>query len=52
MLADGQYVGAIDGLREWQEYLDLLRPMLTAPPTRAPTVGIAVNAAGGAPACH
>lgn len=52
MLADGQYVGAIDGLREWQEYLDLLGPMLTAPPTRAPTVGIAVNAAGGVPACH
>ena len=41
-----------DGLREWQEYLDLLGPLLTAPPTRAPTVGIAVNAVGGAPACH
>lgn len=52
MLADGQYVGAIDGLREWQEYLDLLGPLLTAPPTRAPTVGIPVNAAAGASACH
>lgn len=51
MLADGQYVGAIDGLREWQEYLDLLGPLLTAPPTRAPTVGIPVTTAG-ASACH
>lgn len=55
MLADGQYVGAIDGLRDWQDYLDEAGRLLVAPPTRAPSVGIAVNAAGAtgaAPACH
>ncbi|MCU0940396.1 MAG: hydrogenase, partial [Burkholderiaceae bacterium] len=46
VLADGQYVGAIDGLREWQEYLDELGTLLVAPPGRAPTIGIAVTAAG------
>ncbi len=46
VLADGQYVGAIDGLREWKEYLDELGALLTAPPGRAPTIGIAVTAAG------
>jgi hydrogenase-1 operon protein HyaE len=46
MLVDGQYVGAIDGLREWREYLDELGALLTAPPGRAPTIGIAVTAAG------
>lgn len=52
MLADGHYVGAIDGLRDWQDYIDEAGRLLAAPPTRAPTVGIAVNAAGAAPACH
>lgn len=52
MLADGQYVGAIDGLRDWQDYVDEASRLLAAPPTRAPSVGIAVNAAGAAPACH
>lgn len=46
VLADGQYVGAIDGLRDWQEYLDQLGPLLEAPPTRAPSIGIAVKTAG------
>ena len=48
VLADGQYVGAIDGLRNWDEYLDGLRALLEAPPTRPPTVGIPVRGAGGA----
>lgn len=46
VLADGQYVGAIDGLREWREYLDELGALLAAPPGRAPTIGIAVTAVG------
>jgi hydrogenase-1 operon protein HyaE len=46
MLLDGQYVGAIDGLRDWQEYIDAMGQLLTAPATRAPSIGIAVNAAG------
>jgi hydrogenase-1 operon protein HyaE len=54
LLKDGRYVGAIDGLREWQVYLDELSRLLESEPTRPPAVGIAVTAEGG-PAergCH
>jgi len=46
MLNDGQYVGAVDGLRNWDEYLALVAGLLDAAPSRAPAVGIAVKAAG------
>lgn len=46
MLADGRYVGTIDGLRNWDEYLNELAQLVVAPPTRPPSVGIAVAAAG------
>lgn len=46
LLKDGQYVGAIDGLREWQVYVDELSGLLESAPTRPPSVGIAVTAAG------
>jgi hydrogenase-1 operon protein HyaE len=54
LLKDGGYVGAIDGLRDWQVYVDELSRLLESAPTRAPAVGIAVTAgvdraAGG---CH
>jgi hydrogenase-1 operon protein HyaE len=56
LLKDGRYVGAIDGLRDWQDYLDELTRLLAAEPTRAPSIGIAVAAAGtdsSSPAgCH
>jgi len=54
VLADGQYVGAIDGLRDWQEYIDELGRLLDAPATRAPSIGIAVKTAGSDDAhpCH
>jgi len=45
MLKDGRYVGAIDGLREWQVYLDELTALLAAEPVRPPSIGIAVTAA-------
>ena len=48
MLKDGQYVGAIDGLRNWDDYLDGLGSLLVAAPTRPPTVGIPVRGAGTA----
>lgn len=48
MVKDGQYVGAIDGLRNWDEYVDGLRALLEAAPTRPPTVGIPVRGAGTA----
>ena len=52
MLKDGRYVGAVDGLRMWQEYVEDMQRLLEAEPTRAPTIGIAVNSAGAAGSCH
>jgi hydrogenase-1 operon protein HyaE len=52
MLRDGAYVGAIDGLRNWDEYLEETRRLLNSEPTRPPSVGVAVRSAGGeAPGC-
>ena len=48
VLKDGQYVGAVDGLRNWDEYLEDVARLLAAEPTRPPTVGIAVKGAGDA----
>lgn len=45
VLRDGAYVGAVDGLREWNEYVETVDALLRAPPSRPPTVGIAVAAA-------
>ena len=53
VLADGKYVGAIDGLRNWDEYLDEMARLLDAAPTRPPTVGIAVRGGTeGGGTCH
>lgn len=53
LLKDGRYVGAIDGLRDWHEYVGALDALLAAAPTRPPSIGIAVKTAGGdAPSCH
>ena len=46
LLRDGRYVGAIDGVRDWSEYRSELARLLEAPTARAPTIGIAVKAAG------
>ncbi len=48
LLKDGRYVGAVDGLRNWDEYIERLTALLAAEPTRPPTVGIPVRGAGGA----
>jgi len=45
MLHDGAYVGAVDGLRSWDEYVQEVARLLDAAPTRPPTVGIAVKTA-------
>ena len=54
MLRDGQYLGAVDGIRDWDVYLAEVQRLLAAAPTRAPSVGIAVLAAEAAsqPSCH
>jgi hydrogenase-1 operon protein HyaE len=43
MLRDGQYIGAVDGIRDWDVYVGELQRLLTAPPTRPPGVGIPVR---------
>ena len=45
VLRDGEYVGAIDGLRSWDEYVAEMTELLAAPPKRPPTIGIAVKTA-------
>ena len=52
VLRDGAYVGAVDGLRNWDEYLQIVAGMLDAPPARPPTIGIPVKAATGEPHCN
>jgi len=54
LLRDGQYVGAIDGLRDWQDYVDGIGALLEAAPSRPPAIGIAVHAAptDSSPHCH
>jgi len=54
LLRDGLYVGAIDGLRDWQVYVEELSRLLESEPTRPPSVGIAVSAEGDPPGrgCH
>jgi hydrogenase-1 operon protein HyaE len=51
MVRDGAYVGAIDGLRNWDEYLEETLQLLTKEPTRPPSVGIAVTSVGAQAGC-
>ena len=51
MLRDGAYVGAIDGLRNWSDYVDEIAALLAAAPTRPPSIGIAVSGPGAASGC-
>jgi len=54
VLRDGRYVGAVDGIRDWDEYMSELDRLLAAAPTRPPTIGIPVKVAGqpDPPSCH
>ena len=54
MLRDGQYLGAVDGVRDWDVYQAELQRLLVAAPSRPPSVGIPVKVAGQAaePDCH
>ncbi len=46
VLADGRYVGAIDGLRSWDQYLAEIGQLIVGAPTRAPSIGVVVASAG------
>lgn len=49
---DGDYVGVIEGMRNWEEYTREIAEMLNKPAGRAPSVGIPVMAVGETSACH
>ncbi len=39
---DGQYLGALTGIQDWNVYLEEINRLLAAEPTRPPTLGIPV----------
>jgi hydrogenase-1 operon protein HyaE len=51
LLKNGAYVGAIDGLRNWSDYVDEIARLLEALPTRPPSIGIAVTGPGADSGC-
>lgn len=50
-LRNGAYVGAIEGLRDWSEFVAECAAMLQKPVSRAPTIGIAVSVVSSS-SCH
>lgn len=53
MLRDGRYVGTIEAVRDWDEYLAEIARLLETEPARPPGIGVAVTVAGGGgPQCH
>ena len=52
MLRDGRYLGSVDGIRDWDVYLSELDRLLAAAPSRPPSIGIPVTAAGSSDASH
>ena len=51
-LRDGDYVGTLSGMQDWIAFVARFCEMLTATPSRPPTIGIPVAAAANAPSCH
>jgi hydrogenase-1 operon protein HyaE len=52
-LRDGGYLGAVSGMRDWDDYVREVGEVLARDVSRAPTVGIPVVSAGpAADACH
>jgi hydrogenase-1 operon protein HyaE len=54
MLRDGHYLGAVDGIRDWDVYVAELERLLAAAPSRPPSVGIPVRTADAdtSASCH
>lgn len=49
----GGYVGMIEGMRDWDEFVAEVGAMLDKPVGRAPSIGIAVTTTGGSESgCH
>jgi hydrogenase-1 operon protein HyaE len=52
MLRDGEYLGAVDGIRDWDVYVEEISRLMMAAPSRPPSIGIPVKAAGAVTDCH
>lgn len=53
LLRDGKYLGAIDGLRNWDEYIAEVARLLQSEPSRPPSIGIPVaGGSAGDSHCH
>jgi hydrogenase-1 operon protein HyaE len=52
LLRDGQYLGAIDGMRPWDEYQQEMERLRQATPSRPPSIGVTVSSADGDEHCH
>lgn len=51
-LREGQYVGVIEGMLDWDQFLPRVAAMLDTPVSRAPSLGIPVRSAEGGAGCH
>lgn len=51
-LRDGQYLGAVEGLKDWNAYVCLLPELLASEPSRPPGIGIPVMNADAVSHCH
>jgi hydrogenase-1 operon protein HyaE len=51
-LRDGEYLGTVEGLKDWSSYVRLLPELLSAQPSRPPSIGIPVANANAATHCH
>lgn len=49
---EGQWLGTVSGMKDWDDYLSELRAVLQSPPKRRPSVGIPLVNAEAASACH
>lgn len=49
---EGQYLGTISGMQDWDVYQSRLAEVFAATPSRRPGVGIPVVSATAAPGCH
>lgn len=51
-LRDGDYLGTVEGLKDWSTYVRVLPELLSAPPSRPPSIGIPVTNANATTHCH
>lgn len=51
-LRDGGYLGTVNGMQDWTDFVAAVAAALEKTPGRAPGVGIPVLAAGASSSCH